>query len=95
LPYNIKQGYVNLLPASFFSCQNYDFCRSTTPKKMFKITYLVTISVNKKATIESPHTNFISLDVSRHNKSEHMDPIFVSLFSLPKVLLLLKTAMKP
>ena len=62
---------------------------------MFKITYLVIISVNKKATTESPYTSFISLDVSRHDKPEHTDPMFVSLFSLPKVSLLLKTAMKP
>jgi hypothetical protein len=62
---------------------------------MFKITYLVTISVNKKATIDNPYTYFISLDVPHHKKPEHMDPIFISLFSLPKFWLLLKTAMKP
>ena len=61
---------------------------------MFKITYLVTIAVNKKATIDSPYTNFISQDVPHHDKPEHMNPIFVSLFSLPKLSLLLKTAMK-
>ena len=76
-------------------CQNYGFCRSTTLKKMFKTTYLVTISVNTKATIDNPYTNFTSLDVSHHDKPEHMDPTFVSLFSLTKFSLLLKTAMKP
>jgi hypothetical protein len=62
---------------------------------MLKITYLVTISVNKKATIDSPYTNFISLDVSHHDKPEHIDPTFVSLFSLTEFSLLLKTAIKP
>jgi hypothetical protein len=64
---------------------------------MFKTIYLVTIiSINKKATIDIPYTNFISLDIPHHDKPEHiMDPNFVSLLSLPKFSLLLKTAMKP
>jgi hypothetical protein len=62
---------------------------------MYKIAYLVTISVNKKATIHNPYTYIISMDAPRHDKPEHMDPIFISLFSLPKFWFSLKTAIKP
>ena len=51
---------------------------------MLETTYLVIILVNKTTTIGNLFINFITLDLPYHGKLEHINPIFISLFFLPK-----------
>ena len=63
-------------------------------KKIFQITYLVIILVNKTTTIGNPHTNFKSLDLPHDDNQKHMNPTFISLPFLPKYWLLPKKKKK-
>ena len=59
-------------------------------KKIFRLTYLVIVLVNKTTTIGNPHINFISLDLPHDDNQKHMNPTFISLFFLPNSWLLLE-----